>query len=214
MKKLFLSLLVSAISFAASGQTGDELVSAATDRERARINAERLALEAKFDAEEATCYTKFFVNSCLNAIKPRRREAMTDLRRQEVALDEGQRKQKAADQIRKIEEKSSPEVQQQAAERRAQALDDQRSRVERAQKKADERIDLKQNEALRAADAVNKMKGSQERAQARVDKQAAIAEEVQKYKEKQQEVMERKANREKKQREQTKPAAQPLPAPD
>ena len=214
MKKLFLSLLVSAISFAASGQTGDELVSAATDRERVRINAERLALETKFDAEEATCYTKFFVNSCLNAIKPRRREAMTDLRRQEIALDEGQRKQKAADQIRKIDEKSSPEVQQQAAERRAQALDDQRSRVERAQKKADERIDLKQNEALRAADAVNKMKGSQERAQARVDKQAAIAEEVQKYKEKQQEVMERKANREKKQREQTKPAAQPLPAPD
>ena len=149
----------------------------------------------------------------MNAIKPRRREAMGELRLREVALDDQKRKQKAAEQIRKTEEKSSPEVQQQAAERRTKALDDEKARGERAQKKADDRVDLKQKETLNAADAANKVKGSQERAKARVDKQAAIAGEVKKYNDKQQEVMQRKASRDQRQREQTKPAAKPLPAP-
>ena len=56
MKKLFLLLLVSLLGAAASGQIRDDLVSAAVDRERELINTERVALEAKFDAEEADCY--------------------------------------------------------------------------------------------------------------------------------------------------------------
>ena len=214
MKKLFLSLLTSVLAGAASGQTGDDLVSAATDRERLLINAERLAQEAAFDVEEAACYKKFFVNRCLNAIKPRRNEVMTDLNRREIALNELKRKQKAAEQMRKIEEKSSPEVLQQAAERRTKSLADEQARIERSQKKADERIDLQQNEAQRANEAASKLQGSQERAQARIDKQATIAEEVKKYNEKQQQVMERKANQAKRQSEQTKPPAQPLPTPN
>lgn len=214
MKKLILSLLVSVLSFTANGQPGDDLASAAADRERERINAERVTLEAKFDAEEAVCYKKFAVNNCLNAVKSRRRDAMAELRQQEVALNDAKRRQKAAEQIRKTEEKSSPEVLQQAAERRTKSLEDVKAREERSRKKAEERIDLKQNEALNAAGAANKMKGSQERAQARTDKQAAVAEEVQKYNDKQQEVAERKASREKKQREQTKPAAKSLPTPN
>ncbi len=214
MNKLFLLWLASVLSFAASGQIGENLASAAADRERERINSERVVLEAKFDAEEAACYKKFAINYCLNAIKPRRREAMTALRQQEVALNDIKRKQKAAEQMRSTEEKSSPEVLQQAAERRAKAMEDVREREERSRKKSDERINLKQNEALNAADTANKAKRSQERAQARADKQAAIAEEVQKYNDKQKEVAERKASREKRQREQTKPAAKPLPSPN
>ncbi len=214
MKNLFLLLLISAISFSASGQAGEDLASAAADPERERINAQRVALAASFDAEEAACYKRFAVNHCLNAIKPKRREAMAELRQQEIALNDAKRKQKAAEQIRKTEEKSSPEVQQRAAERRAKALEDVREREGRLRKKSEERIDLKHNETLNAADAATKMKGSQERSQARAAKQAAVAEEVQKYNEKQREVAERKASREKKRREQTKPAAKPLVAPD
>lgn len=213
MKKLFLFLLLSTLGFASSAQTRDELVSAATDRERQRINAERATLEAAFEAEEAVCYNKFFVNSCLNAIKPRRREAMADLKFREVALNEQERRQKAAEQVRKTEEKSSPEAERQAAERRATALEDTRAREERTRQKASDRIDLKQNEASNAAAAAGKDQGSKERAQARADKQAASAKEAQIYKDKQQEAQERKASREQRLREQTKPAAKPLPAP-
>lgn len=214
MKNLFFLLLFSLFGAVASGQVANDSVSAAVDREREQINAERAALEAKFDVEEAACYKKFAVNSCLNAIKLRRREAMTGLKQREVALNDQQRREKAADQLRKTEEKSSPDVLRQAAERRAKALEDTTAREERSRKKADERVSLQQGEASNAADAAGKLKGSKERAQARAERQAEIADEVQKYNDKQQEVLERKASREKRQREQTKPPAASLPTPN
>jgi colicin import membrane protein len=212
MKKPLLLLLAASFAVLAVAQPQEDLVAAAVQKERVRINAERAALETGFDMEEAACYKKFFVNSCLKDVQPRRREAMALLRQQEVALNDRERKDKAAAQIRKTEEKSSPEAQQQAAERRAQALEETRERAQRSQQKADERGTLQQKEALNAADTAARAKGSQERAQARADKKAAVAEEVQRYNEKQQEVKERKASREQKRREQTKPPANTLPA--
>ncbi len=213
MKKRFLLCIALGMGFAASAQTAFDLASAASDRERSRINAERLALEAGFDAQDAACYKKFFVNMCLNEVKEKRRDAMAELKRQEVALNDEMRKRKAAEQVAKTAEKSSPEVQQQAAERRAKSLEDERARVERMRAKTQERGDIKQQEASNAAEAAGKLKGSQERALTRGEKQAAVADEVEKYNAKQREVMDRKASREKKMREQTKPAAKPLPTP-
>ena len=213
MKKTLCLLLLATFGLLALAQPGDDSVAVATQKERARINAERASLEAGFDTEEAACYKKFFVNSCLKEVQPRRRAALALLRQQEVALNDRERKDRAAAQIQKTEEKSSLEVQQQAADRRAQALEDTRARAERAQQKADQRGTMRQNEALNAADAANKAKGSQERAKARADKKAAAAEEVERYNDKQQEIKERRASREQKQREQTKPPAKPLPTP-
>lgn len=214
MKKTFLFLLASMLGAAASGQVeANPAASAAADRERELISRERIALEARFDAEEAACYKKFAVNNCLGAIKPRRREAMVALRQREVALNDQKRREAAADQIRKTEEKSSPEVLKQAAERRAQALEDMKAREDRQRQKEGERINLQKNEAPNAAGAANRIQGSQEMARARADKHSAVADKVQKYNEKQREGLERKAARDKKRREQTKPAARPLPTP-
>ena len=211
MKKWLLSLLV-LTALSVSAQSGVDPAVALAERERERIDAERLLLEAGFDAEEAVCYKKFFVNSCLNEMKPRRRDAMAELRREEVALNDDMRKWRAADQIRRTEEKSSAEVLQNAAERRAKALEDASAREDRSRAKLEERVTLKQNEASSAADVANKAKGSQERAKGRVDKQSASAEEVKKYNDKQQEVAERKASREQRLSEQKKPASKPLPS--
>jgi colicin import membrane protein len=213
MKKFVVLFLFSGLGLFANGQTAGDATMAAIDAERQQITAERLKLEEAFDAEDAVCYTKFFVNSCLNAVKPRRREAMAGLKQREVALNEQERRQKAADQIRKTEEKSSPEVLQQAAERRTQALEDTKEREERTRNKAEERGALQQKEALNANEAANKLQGSKDMARARAEKQTATAEEVKKFNAKQQEALERKASREKKQREQTKAPAAPLPAP-
>ncbi|MDO9361087.1 MAG: hypothetical protein Q7T70_19115 [Polaromonas sp.] len=213
MNKIFLFLLVCTLGSAVGAQPAADAVAAAVERERERINTERIALEARFDAEEAACHKRFAVNACLKDVQPRRREAMAQLRLQEVALNDQVRKQKAAEQLRKTEEKSSPEAQREAADRRARALEETRERQQRTQQKSEDRAILKQDEAANAASAASKLKGSQERAQARVDKKAAAAEEVEKYNDKQQEVQERKASREKKLREQTKPPAKPLPTP-
>lgn len=212
MKKFALLLLFSSLSFFVRGQTGEDAALAAIDAERQKITAERLKLEEAFDAEDAVCYTRFFVNSCLNSVKPRRREAMAGLKQREVALNEQERRQKAADQIRKTEEKSSSEALQQAAERRTQALEDSKEREERTRKKAEDRGALQQKETLNANEAANKLQGSKDMARARTEKQAAAAEELRKFNAKQQEALERKASRDKKQREQTKAPAAPLPA--
>jgi colicin import membrane protein len=213
MKKIFFLLLVLSFNLMAAAQSGEDLFFAAAQKERERINSERLALEATFDVEEAACYKKFFTNRCLKESQLRRREAMAQLRLQEVALNDRERKERAAAQIQKTEEKSSPEVLRQAAERRAQALQETRERVQRAQEKADERGVVKQNEAINAAEAAKRAQGSQERAQARAEKKAAAAREVETYNNKQQEARERKASREQQQREQTKAPAKTLPTP-
>lgn len=214
MKTLFFLLLISCMGSIAGAQTASETVSAAIDAERLVITAERLRLEEAFGAEEALCYKKFFVNNCLNEIKPRKREVFAGIKSREVALDEQQRRQKAADQIRKTEEKSSPEVLQQEAERRAKAMEDLKARDERTRNKSAERTSLEQSEALKAADTAGKLRTSKEMERARADKQAASAEELKKFNDKQREAKERKASREKKQHEQTKPAAAPLSTPN
>ncbi|MDP1741501.1 MAG: hypothetical protein Q8M51_12675 [Polaromonas sp.] len=211
MKKRIISLLLSTLALAAASQTGDEQVLAAVTAERTRVLTERVAQEAKFDTLEAACYKKFFVNNCLNELAPQRRDIMKDLKNREVVLDARERQIKAAEQIRKTEEKSSLEALQQAAERRAKALEDTRAREEQSRLKIQDRIDLKANEGLSASEAAKRVAGSQEKAQSRVQKQAASADELQKFKDKQQEVAERKATREKRLLEQKKPAAAPLP---
>lgn len=213
MKKPTIFLLISTLGLAAASQTGDELVFTAITAERTRVLAERVAKEARFDALEAACYKKFFVNNCLNELAPQRREIMKDLKNREVALDEQERKLKAAEQLRKIEEKSSLEALQQVAERRTKALEDTRAREEQSRLKAQDRIDLKANEGVSAAEATKRATGSQEKTQSRVQKQATSGDELQNFKDKQQEVAERKANREKRLLEQKKPAAAALPDP-
>ena len=211
MKKRIISLLLSTFCLAAASQASDEKVLAAVTAERTRVFTERAAQEAKFDTLEAACYKKFFVNMCLNELAPQRRDIMKDLKNREVVLDEQERQIKAAEQIRKTEEKSSLQAQQDAAERRAKALEDTRAREEQSRLKAQDRVDLKANEGVSAAEAAKRTTGSQEKAQSRVQKQSASADEVQKFKDKQEEVAERKATREKRLLEKKKPAAAPLP---
>ena len=213
MKKTIISLLLSAFSLAAASQTGDEQVLAAVTAERNRVFTERAAQVARFDTLEEGCYKKFFVNNCLNELAPQRRDIMKDLKNREVALDERERQVKAVEQIRKTEEKSSREALQQAAERRAKALEDTRVRQEQSRLKAEDRMDLKANEGVSAAEAAKRATGAQEKAQSRSQKQATSADEVKKFKDKQQESAERKASREKRLLEQKKTAAAPLPVP-
>ena len=187
--------------------------SAAADNERARISSERSRLEAKFAAEDSACYKKFLVNQCLDEIKPRRREALTDLKRQEVSLDGQERKAKGAEQIRKTEDKSSPEKQQEAAARRADSLKDFQARMDREKQKTADRATTQANEKTSSDAAVSRAKNSQEKAGERAGKQAASAEEVRKFTERQQKAKERQARHDRDKLNETKPPSAPLPLP-
>lgn len=216
-KIIFLFLCVTwslAANSEASGVDSSSVpaVSITPDVERVRINAERATLEAGFNLENIACYKKFLVNNCLDEIKLRRRGALADLRRQEIALNALDRKAKGAEQVKKTEEKSSPEKQQQDAEKRATALKDVQTRMDRDKQKNADRAEARSSEQTNKEALAKRIKGNQDKAVVRDSKQAAAAEEVKKFNERQEKAKERRVQHDRDQLNQTNPA-QPLPVP-
>lgn len=216
-KIIFLFLCVTwslAANSEASGVDNSSVpaVSITPDVERVRINAERATLEAGFNLENVACHKKFLVNNCLDEIKLRRRGALADLRRQEIALNALDRKAKGAEQVKKTEEKSSPEKQQQDAEKRATALKDVQTRMDRDKQKNADRAEARSSEQTNKEALAKRIKGNQDKAVVRDSKQAAAAEEVKKFNERQEKAKERRVQHDRDQLNQTNPA-QPLPVP-
>lgn len=73
--------------------------------QHARIQQERAALAASRQKDEAACYKRFAVEDCLREVRAKVREVENRLRAQELALNEAERRDKAADRMRAIEEK-------------------------------------------------------------------------------------------------------------
>lgn len=213
---LFLCMCCSHVANAQTSVTGSAPVAASAmtpDTERARITTERAKLEAGFNVENAACYKKFLVNNCLDEVKLRRRDALADLRRQEIALNALDRRAKGAEQVKKTEGKSSPEKQQQDAEKRAAALQDIQARMDREKQKNADRAVAQSSEQRNSEALAKRVKGNQDKAVVRSGKQAAAAEEVKKFNERQENAKERQARRDRDKLNQTKPANS-LPVPD
>jgi len=79
----------------------------AEQRERERIRQFRLGEEARFAAQQAQCYQRFAVNDCLLTIRRERRDLLADLRRQELLINDAQRKRRAAEQLLRADDKLS-----------------------------------------------------------------------------------------------------------
>lgn len=220
MKKTALLFLLLSCCLLATAQpvAGLALTSSATaqvvrDSERDRINTERARLEAGFTAEEIACYKKFLSNKCLAEVKVRRDAVRADFRRQEIYMDQQERKEKGAEQIRKTEEKSSAEKQQEAADKRATALKDNEARLARENQKVADRANTQSNAKSNVNATANRLKNSQQKLDGRKSKQAAAAEEVQKFNERLEKAKERQARYERDLANQTKPPGNPLPKP-
>ena len=203
--KIWTALGLLIASFAALAQTGN-------DAERERISAERSRLEATFTQEDTACYKRFLVNDCLNDVKVRRRDALADLRRQEIVLNDEARKAKAAEQLQKIEDKSSPEKLQLEVDKKAQAVKDFADTMAREKQKNADRITLKAGEKANAEAAASRVKNNQDKQARATLKQAAVTEERKKYNERQAQSRERQARYATEKASQTKTPAEPLPA--
>lgn len=77
------------------------------DAERLRIRAERSQQEATFAQAERNCYRHFAVSDCLYDARRARRSALDELRRQEVVLNDLQRKTQAAQALQRIQDNIS-----------------------------------------------------------------------------------------------------------
>ena len=192
-------------SFAALAQTG-------SDAARVRISAERSRLEATYALEDTACYKRFLVNNCLDEAKVRHRDALADLRRQEIVLNDEARKAKAAEQLQKIEDKSSPEQLQLEADKKAQAVKDFADRMARDKQKNVDYTTLQAGEKANAEASASRAKSNQDKQAKSASKQAAATEELRKYNERQAQSKERQARNARDKASQTKAPAQPLPA--
>ena len=182
------------------------------DAERTTIAADHTRLESGFLTEDAACYQRFFVNSCLDEVNTRRRQALATLRAKEIVLNEQERKLRGAEQIRRIEEKASAESQQQA-DQRAKAASDYQSRLNGQKEKQQSRIEAQAAEQANSEARAERLRANQQKKQARSDRQAAEAAETARYDARQKEAEKRRAQNAREQLQRAKAGAKPLPLP-
>ncbi len=99
--------------------------------ERDRINQERQRASAEHNAANVNCYQKFQVTDCLSQARSKHNAMQSDLKRQEISLNDLQRKRRGAEQLRKVEEKTSPDRLEEIAQRRGKALASDAQRQQR-----------------------------------------------------------------------------------
>ena len=212
MRVVAVALILLLQCMGAAAQTA-AAVPASTDAERTRITAERAQLEAGFLTEDAACYQRFFVNSCLDEVNTRRRETLAALRTQEIVLNEQERKVRGAEQIRRIEEKASTENQQQQIDQRAKASSGEQSRLDGQKEKQQSRTKAQAAEQANSEARAQRLRANQQKKQARSDRQAAEAAETARYEARQKEAEDRRAQSAREQLQRAKPTAKPLPLP-
>ncbi|MCY7304591.1 MAG: hypothetical protein LH632_00275 [Rhodoferax sp.] len=109
MKNVVCVVLLAVLCVAAAAQLLPTTTAIATAEavEYERIRQERSAALEEFNARDAQCYQRFAVNDCLAEARKQRRNVLADLRRQEFALNDAQRKRRAADQLLRSDEKAA-----------------------------------------------------------------------------------------------------------
>lgn len=216
MKAFISGFLLAALAGLADAQNGvsQGRQPGSLDAQRAAISAERVRLEAGFASEDAVCHDRFAVNNCLDKVNINRRQAMAELRRQEMLLNDEERKNRGKAQIRKIEEKSLPEKQQEAAERRAKATEDYQLRLEREKKQQPDRTAASLSQKTARDVHTKKLMDHQKKVQARVQRQTPAAEEAKKFNDRKNEAEAHKAQHKADELKRTSPPAKSLPLPE
>jgi hypothetical protein len=181
--------------------------------ERSKIAAERARLEAGFQAEEAACKSRFAVNACLQEIRPRRNAAMADLRRQDLLINEAERKARGADQIQKTEDKSSLERQQQRAELEKKAQQETERRSERNDQRGQSQAKSAADASANVEAAQNRQKNSQSKVGEAKTRQEQAAANVQGAKVRSEKAAQNQAERDKRLKDKSNSTLKPLPAP-
>ena len=115
MKNWLILLLVSVLSPWVWGQAVAPLDAQGMDAARARINTQRQQATEVFDQEDQACLSRFAVNLCQNGVAKRRRAVLGDLRRQEIVLNEAERKEAGRLRLEQLKEKAAENAATQAA---------------------------------------------------------------------------------------------------
>lgn len=188
--------------------------------ERDRINQERQRASTEHDAAKVDCYQKFQVNDCLSQARNKHNGQISDLKRQEISLNDLQRKRRGAEQLRKVEERTSPERQEEIAQQRGKALasDDKRQQRQSERsapvaKAAKEPKTAGNAPQARSANAAEKQARQKSKALERQERIAAAARAKVQSEERNKDAAARIASVQARQKQNKKPPAATLPLP-
>ena len=134
---------------AALAATSAEPQSFQTDRDR--INGERRAADAQYDKVVALCEKRFLVTPCVNEAKAQRRTVKDDLQRQEVNVDDRERRARASDAVTRVAERNSAAEQQTRAVKSQRAVSDDAQRQARAKERAEQTAERERAAAAKQA---------------------------------------------------------------
>ncbi len=112
-RRWMMGLLLTGYSAMALSQAVPDPVPGDAAEQRIRINSLRQQKSAELDREEAACLSRFAVTDCQNQVGVRRREMLTDLKRQESSLNAVERLQKNSEKLLHAEQKAAESVQRQ-----------------------------------------------------------------------------------------------------
>lgn len=170
--------------------------------ERARISAERGRVEADFGQAQQACYARFAVSDCIAAARSRRRDALADLRRQEVTLNDAERRRRAEERLRDLESRQSERQQRDSAAIKGQ--EEQRNREQREAGKSTRAEKGNSDAQERAAKAARP---------AKEPPQPDTGENLRRHRERVEQAQEHKAKVEKRAAEPKRQGVRPLPVP-
>ena len=184
----------------------------AVEVQRDRIGTQRAEAEGLFTREKAACYQRFAVNDCIREADTRRRGVLADLRRQEVSINDSERKRKGAEQVQQTEVKSGAGKQQEQADKRANALQAEQDRQDNAAQKQQVRKDKQGAEPGKQAETVAKNADAKAKTVARAQKTLEAAERSKAQAAKLKDAAQKRADAAQRLREKNKPPSAPLPA--
>jgi hypothetical protein len=197
--KRHLSFLLVAFSLVSTrAQTNQE------DVTRQQIQEARSAEETRFSVQERACYERFAVNDCLKQVRAKRRLALDDLRRQDIFLNDLERRKKGSDQLELIQEKSSPQKLEESNASRLDAVKAQQEREANAAKKAADKLltPLPSIDGKRASPAMSTSRSAEEAAKYKMDFDLKLKEAQEHRQSREAELLKKKADK----------PFQPLPA--
>jgi colicin import membrane protein len=194
-----------------SAQVERDLGQQERNAERRLIAAEKQQIESAFNAAQAICWHKFFVNACLEDLRPARSAALADLRRREVEVNAVERKISAADQILKNQEGLALQRIKQA-EQEIQLQQEAGELTRRAKQKEINLQNAAEQAARNKADQNAKQDTGKSKAIELEAKQAQAAANVETTRKRREQASRRRTEREQRLREDGPPTGKALPA--
>lgn len=180
---------------------------------RAHIQQQRQAVQAQLQQQEAACRQRFAVEDCLRKARSAARAQDNLLWRQELELDEAERRDRAAQRLRAIEERGGSGSQEPPAAAPAGRLPPP---GEAGGHEAEAQLRARQA-SERASQARQRQQAHEAAQQQRAQQQAERLEQSrQRYEARQQKARERRAEHERQRAQDAaegRPAARPLPPP-